>query len=236
MVYDPRRGVVIVFGGEGPDGKALADIWELDAGVWRERTTTGPPARAAFGAAFDEARGRMVVYGGFAPGASAPFHDTWEWDGTSWMRAAVDGPPGTTFHKLAYDARRQRVVSFGGRGGGGETWEWDGHRWTRMATGGPPPRDHHAMTYDSRRSRVVMFGGGRQLPDGRYDREHLWLTDLWAWDGVRWTQLRSAGPGSRGGNPGLAYDAARDRLVLWGGGLLDGVWEWNDRDWVRADH
>jgi hypothetical protein len=149
---------------------------------------------------------------------------------------AVDGPPGTTFHKLAYDARRGRVVSFGGRGGRGETWEWDGRVWTRVATAGPPPRDHHAMTYDARRGQVVLFGGGRQQPNGEYDRSNLWLTDLWSWDGVRWTELQPAGPASRGGNPGLAYDPSRDRVVLWGGGLLDGIWEWDRRGWSRADH
>jgi hypothetical protein len=186
-----------------------------------------------FAIAYDDARGRTVIHGGFAGGSGPSFTDTWAWDGARWTRVSESGPSGTTFHRMAYDAHRRRVVAFGGRGGGGETWEWDGARWTKVAVAGPPPRDHHAMTYDSRAQRVVVFGGGRQLPSGGYDRARLWLTDLWAWNGERWTQLSAEGPPSRGGQPGLTYDAARDRLVLFGGGALDGTWEWSGSRWER---
>jgi len=233
MTYDARRRVIVLFGGEGPDGRTLGDTWEYDGVAWRRASERGPSPRAGFGIAYDGARGRTVIHGGFADGGAQPLTDTWVWDGSTWTRVAVTGPSGTTFHRMVYDAHRQRVVAFGGRGGGGETWEWDGSSWTKAPVAGPPPRDHHAMAYDSRARRVVVFGGGRQLPGGGYDRARLWLTDLWAWDGEHWTLRSEEGPPSRGGQPGLAYDAARDRLVLFGGGALDGTWEWTGAGWER---
>ena len=92
------------------------------------------------------------------------------------------------------------------------------------------------MTYDTRRQRVLIFGGGRQMPNGNFpaDTTGAWLRDLWAWDGTSWTQLAETGPPSRGGLPGLSYDSQRDRVVLFGGGHLDGTWEWDGRTWRQV--
>jgi glyoxylase-like metal-dependent hydrolase (beta-lactamase superfamily II) len=235
MAYDARRGRVVLFGGFDSTG-FRGDTWEFDGAAWQKMSDSGPAPRAAFGMAYDSARGVTVLYGGGRDFADPVFTDTWEWDGRAWTRVATTGPSGSIFLKMAYDARRQRVVAFGGRGGGGETWEWDGRAWSRVSTSGPPPRDHHAMTYDARRGRIVLFGGGRQLPNGDFPRDTTgaWLRDLWAWDGATWTQLATDGPPSRGGLPGLTYDAARDRLVLFGGGNLTGTWEWDGAQWRKA--
>jgi len=236
MVYDARRGRVVLFGGFDSTG-FRGDTWEYDGTSWQRMSDTGPAPRAAFGMAYDSARGVTVLYGGGRDFADPVFTDTWEWDGRRWTQHATGrGPSGRVFLKMAYDARRRRVVAFGGRGGGGETWEWNGDAWSRASTSGPPPRDHHAMTYDSRRQRIVIFGGGRQLPNGDFPRDTTgaWLRDLWAWDGTSWTQLAANGPPSRGGLPGLTYDAARDRLVLFGGGNLSGTWEWDGRHWAQV--
>jgi glyoxylase-like metal-dependent hydrolase (beta-lactamase superfamily II) len=235
MVFDSRRGRTMLFGGFDSTG-FRGDTWEFDGTSWQKMADTGPAPRAAFGMAYDSARGRTVLFGGGRDFADPVFTDTWEWDGRAWTRVATSGPAGNIFLKMSYDARRQRVVAFGGRGGGGETWEWDGRAWSRAGTSGPPPRDHHAMTYDARRQRVVIFGGGRQLPNGDFPRDTTgaWLRDLWAWDGMAWTQLAENGPPSRGGQPGLTYDPVRDRLILFGGGNLSGTWEWDGRRWTQV--
>ena len=46
---------------------------------------------------------------------------------------------------------------------------------------------------------------------------------------------RTGDASSRSGAEGVAgtYDAARDRLVLFGGGGLDGTWEWSRSRWER---
>ncbi len=232
MVYDSRRQRVVLFGGYNASG-LLPDTWEFDGTRWQQLADEGPSPRIAFGMAYDSARGKTVLFGGAGGRGEPTSTDTWEWDGVRWLRRATTGPAGNSFLKMAYDARRQRVVAFGGRGGGGETWEWDGTSWNRVSTSGPPPRDHHAMAYDSKRQRVVVFGGGKQLPNGRFpaDTTGAWLRDLWAWDGSAWTELASSGPPSRGGLPGLTYDPVRDRLILFGGGHLDGTWEWDGGRW-----
>lgn len=62
------------------------------------------------------------------------------------------------------------------------------------------------------------------------------LGDLWAWDGNDWTML--AAPARS--NPTLAYDEARDRLVLHGNQPLlrngydtQDTWEWDGTTWTQ---
>ncbi|MBN2358113.1 MAG: hypothetical protein JXR83_01585 [Deltaproteobacteria bacterium] len=95
-----------------------------------------------------------------------------------------------------------------------ETWELLGNGWIqRQPAAQPPMRGSCSMAYDSARGRLVLFGGS-------VDDDHGWLHDLddtWAWDGVSWTHLHSdTSPAARGG-AALAYDPARDRVVLFGG-------------------
>lgn len=98
-------------------------------------------------------------------------------------------------------------------------------------------RSGHAMAYDADAGRVVMFGGGTDDP------ADPWPRSLWAWDGERWRCLSADGPpGRRDGE--LAYDAARKRLVLYGGRvfgpdrqlrLMTDSWEWDGRRWALVD-
>ena len=102
--------------------------------------------------AYDAARGRVVLSGGWAgpfvsecdDGQLGDCGHAWEWDGTSWARLPptnmTDGasPCPRQSHALAYDAARRRLVMFGGynaRNDGcptcgerlcGDTWELPG--------------------------------------------------------------------------------------------------------------
>jgi len=95
--------------------------------TWREIVHPGPHYLHA--AAFDAARGRMVVFSGLI--SNAHDVDRYEWDGASWERVFTGGPPLRDGHALAYDSRQQRVLLFGGVESGrliyfGDTWSWDG--------------------------------------------------------------------------------------------------------------
>jgi len=49
----------------------------------------------------------------------------------------------------------------------------------------------------------------------------------WEWDGGDWQQVETGdGPGTRGYGPGMAYDRARGRTVLFGGSVAGGTWTW----------
>jgi hypothetical protein len=81
--YDSKRGVVILFGGSGPDG-FLGDTWSWDGARWTKLADSGPPARAMGYLAYDARRDRVVMFGGRNGWPNGDQNDTWEWDGTRW--------------------------------------------------------------------------------------------------------------------------------------------------------
>ena len=141
MVFDERRGRVVMFGGmgaasaEGGRPPMLGDTWEYDGTRWIRFDVDGPSPRLAAGATYDARRGMVVIFGG--SGSSGFLGDTWGWNGQAWRRLSAVGPPSRGMGQLAYDAARDRVVLFGGRRGYpngdlADTWEWDGAQWTRF--------------------------------------------------------------------------------------------------------
>ncbi len=159
---------------------------------------------------------------------------------TSWSEATPDAesPSPRNSHALSYDAARQRVVLFGGRSEDDDelqdTWEWDGASWSEAATsaGAPPARRAHALAYDAAREQVVLFGG---LGEG--DDE---LSDTWTWDGAAWTDVTpdEGSPAARQGHA-LAYDAVRERVVLFGGiaeplNFFGDTWTWDGETWEEV--
>lgn len=78
------------------------------------------------------------------------------------------------------------------------------------------------MHTDPTKSRILMFGG---------ESSGGLVAETWEWAFGRWRQLepRTSPPARR--NAAMIYDAARDRVVLFGGGTRRDVWEWDGRDW-----
>jgi hypothetical protein len=199
-------------------------------------SNAAPPATYSVNAAYDEKRGRLVVFGGFF--LSDVFDDTWEWDGTTWRQVATSGPSPRFASGMVYDAQRERVILFGGsRGGGaggelGDTWEWNGTQWTQVATTGPSARITPSMVYDRARGRIVLFGG--------LAAANTRLNDTWEWNGTSWERVLAAGPATRGLS-GMAYDEKRGVTVLFGGdhdgtanGLLRDTWLFDGRTWTEV--
>lgn len=154
-----------------------------------------------------------------------------------WSLAATSGPPGRNRHAMAYDELRQKVVLFGGFQDNsytrlGDTWEWDGAQWAQKASTGPSPRTHTAMAYDSARNLIVLFGGV-----GKPNKIYADNKDTWTWDGSTWKELGRHGPAARNAH-GMAYDIARRRVVMYGGGVTFGslfsdTWEWDGKRWIE---
>lgn len=187
--------------------------------------------------AYDSARGRVLLFGG--ANERQVLADLWSWDGERWSCLSEDGPSPRTFPSLAYDAGGQRLILYGGNRvlfgteQDGDTflddmWAWDGRSWERIQTDTPPARAEAAMVYDSIRRRLVLFGGHRVV-----DGERIRLGDTWEWNGHRWEQVSSDGPSARNG-AAMAYDARRERAILFGGsGASDETWEWDGSAWKR---
>jgi hypothetical protein len=230
--YDRSRQRLVRFGGSPVRS---GDTWEWDGVQWLQRSSANePPPRSHGAMVYDEARGRVLLFGG---ATNNYLNDTWEWDGNDWIqRSPANVPPARDDHSLAYDASRQRMVLFGGVGSTsfGDTWEWDGSDWIQMSpANAPSARSDHGLAYDRIRQQVVLFGGN---PPGLA----CCNSETWEWDGNDWEQRFPATIPSPRYSHALAFDEVRGTVVLFGGevGLNQLVptstWEWDGNDWRES--
>jgi hypothetical protein len=78
LAFDPDRRKVILFGGWDAEGYYLGDMWEWDGErmAWTNVSGAGPSERGEPMMAYDIARRRAVLFGGWCNGALG---DTWEY-------------------------------------------------------------------------------------------------------------------------------------------------------------
>lgn len=237
--YDPARNRLIVFGGYGhhyPGGynEYLDDVWELKLNgtpQWRELHPSGSPpeGRLAGAAVYDQLRQRFVGFGG-TRGLPA---DTWVLDlhgNPEWVQDSLAGasPPGSYGMTSIYDVFRDQMVIFGGStsddywGVHNDVWELnlaDPMSWTKLNPSGtlPVARRSGTAVHDLIRDRMVIFGGW----DSQTNNTSSFLGDTWALSftpDLHWTQLAPSGSLPVGRDAmGAVYDAARDRMVVFGG-------------------
>ena len=242
MAYDAASRRVVLFGGDDGTSTGSGETWEYDGAraTWTLVTPVGstPSPRNGHAMAYDAARRKIVLFGGTSNMLRG---DTWEYDSATrtWAQItpSTTSPSPRRYHAMTYDAARGAIVLFGGSDGSNdaETWEYAGATaaWTQITPAGtaPSPRAHHAMAYDAAGGKVVLFGGG----DGSAAAE------TWEYDGAAatWAKVTpSSGAPSGRTHHALAYDLARQRLVLFGG--YDGTpesdtWEY-DRATTRWTH
>lgn len=217
--YDTRRQRGVLFGGLAAGGPVGAgynerDTWEYDGSNWRQVTTSVvPPALWGHAMTFDQARGRVVLFGGWFSGGTG--NNTWEYDGANWTAVATAAaPPERGYHALAYSTVQMATVLFGGgdrlNNMLADTWQYDGTTWTQVATAGAPPaRINHAMTFDPVRGVTVVTGGWDNVTP---------LTDTWELSGSTWTRS----PATLGlvGRE-ATFDAERGRSLVVGTGVFE---------------
>ena len=86
--------------------------------------------------------------------------------------------------------------------------------------------------------RVVGLAPGSAFVRAAARETRPFLGDTWAFDGATWTLLTKDGPPARAMGY-LAYDAKRDRIVLFGGrngwpdGDLGDTWEFDGTRWQQ---
>ncbi len=216
MAYDSARGVSVLFGGSSNAGASSA-TWEWDGTNWTLKTPATSPPPLVWGAmTYDSARGQVLLFGGDANGGVL-LNQTWVYDGTTWTQLhPANSPTPRDGSALAFDPAHGRALLFGGHDANGrlaDTWEWDGTNWTQIPTSyAPSPRLWESMAFDSHTGRIVLFGGDHFLP---FDLGES--NDTWEWDGTQWTlDAPAAAPAVRSGQV-MAYDANRDRVVVFGG-------------------
>lgn len=120
-------------------------------------------------------------------------------------------PPKRAHHHLVYDEANRHVIMTGGctpvdEGKSGmmfnDLWSYDGKAWKSLGTAGDK-RSGMALAYDTKRKKLYSFGG---WSDGNS------LAELRVMENGDWVTLTNI-PEMKASEPGLIYDAARDRLV-----------------------
>ncbi len=236
--YDAARGRVLVFGGDRPEGRPTDELWAWDGSNWSEVDDGDrpPSPRSGAGMAYDSARQKVVVFGGYDNTGPRTFADTWSWDGTAWTEGPA-GPPARLQHGMAYDPAESRIVVYGGfridatgnSPGFADTWVWNGDRWSQVAAGvnRPSARVRHGLATSPEGDGVLFFGG--QGAEGLQN-------DTWLLRGSSWLSEDTGDPPPRNW-ASMTYDGARDELVLFGGErrpsgqFLNETWTWNEEGW-----
>ena len=203
LTYDAARQRVVLYGGADESG-LLTDTWEWDGTAWTQKATSGPPARKHFGGGYDAARGRTVVYGGLTL-ADVALTDTWEWDGTSWTQRASTRPsPLDAPTQAVFDTGRNALLMVVGAfsTGPSETWQWNGANWSVVGPG-PAIAMPNATTGAGAASYLYSAGSAGVA--------------TWRWNGTAWSSLATPTTPALRFGAAMAYDAARSRVVLFGG-------------------
>ena len=91
LVYDEKRDVSVLFGGDSQAGTPLSDTWEWDGTTWKQRMTPAPGTpdpRFEHMSAYDPRRQKVLLFGG--RGSGMKMSDVWEFDGVlgAWVRIA----------------------------------------------------------------------------------------------------------------------------------------------------
>ncbi len=214
MAFDNKRQRLVLYEAALSKG----NTWEFDGRQWTlvAHADHGPtPRRKGTALAYDEARGKVVLFGGLKE-ADWYLDDIWEWDGKAWQMVPPEGnsPPRRAYHAMAYNSHRQRIMLYGGKNNAGklnDAWEWDGLRWIELRpTFVADARSEHAMAYDASRKKMVVFGGKGKGEPGPT------LSSVMEWDGQSWHWPEVKGPAARWGSS-MVYDSAHSRILVFGG-------------------
>jgi hypothetical protein len=232
--------VVWLHGGRSASGSArpsLSDTWEWDGQRWAQlipnRSPDAPPARTHPVTAWDPGFERLVLYGGIDD-SEVFLADTWAFDGTAWEQLEVTAPAGRwAASDMTWDPGRETLVvlavDLDARDASdlyaARLWYLDGAAW-RLEPGDGPPFSPIQPLVAAADNLVFVDGGALQGS-----------SETWTWDGTAWQLAADGSPGPRNGQA-LAYDARRDRVVLFGGydGVRDVVdlWEWDGSVWAEV--
>lgn len=186
------------------------------------------PNRSGFAAAWDAARGRAVMHGGwdaqrFVTRSQTLAHAL---DGAGWSDLGLSSGGARLWHSVVRDPARDRAIVYGGSWWGAElvaTRALDDPLGTTqpLPTGaGPRPRAHYYYTldFDPAGDRLLVYGG--QAGDGSGEV----LDEVWALPmaSPAWSLLPATGdsPGRRMGHVSFV-EPSRNRLVVIGGSSAD---------------
>ncbi|GEM_PF-1061375 len=234
--YDRSRRQVLLFGGRAPQFTNQTWIMQENQYV-RLHPAVSPPVRIAPVMVFDESRQQVVLFGGQKSIGGPHWDDTWAWNGTNWVELNPSTkPPARRGQGMLFDSVRQRIVLFGGGSGDlfSDTWLWDGENWEHaFPVQSPPASIYHGMVFQTHLSKGVVFGLGHPSVPASL------RASTWTWDGSSWLMEKTSNNPAERYIPAMAYDAAHQQTVVFGGqkpggGYYDDTWLWDGTNWTQA--
>jgi hypothetical protein len=202
--WDPLSRRVVTFGGDAAVSLQQGETWSLSlfALPWSEIDGAGPrpPARNAHTMVSDPTGGRMIMLGGYTPGASfsVSLADTWQLDtkGNAWskLEPAGPGPSPRGEHAAAFDDVAHRMLVHGGFDGVqylSDTWllelEPTPH-WISLspAGDGPPSVSRQFAAFDPGAGRFLVAASLPSATSATADGVAIWALTV---DGApRWSR------------------------------------------------
>lgn len=186
--YDSTNDrIVITQGGEGFEAPNLNDVWSLtfgasEDGAWAQRTPTGTPTTATWGATYanDTDRSRLYIIGGTTSNGGATFTNAvryldYSTTNCAWVTGLATGPSARRSSVAVFDPSNDRLMMFAGWTGADndETWFYDiiGNTWAQATiTTKPAARRSHGGTF---------YNGKMYIAHGRPASGGKWHRDTW---------------------------------------------------------
>ena len=234
MAYDGATHQLILTGAK--PGDTTNETWVWNGTTWNQLSpASNPPARFGGSMAYDAATQQLVLFGGCTESAGTtqsptsgcllPYvNDTWAWNGSTWnQQFPATSPTPRDGASMAYDSQTSQLVLVGGYNGSylSDTWIWDGSRWNllNLGAGSAPAASYAALGYDPAAgvTGLILHSGF-----GAADASSLWTGTTWepAIDDATSICVGCGGSFSDEGAIGgasMAYDAATNQLVEFGG-------------------
>jgi hypothetical protein len=204
-------------------------IWAWDGTQWQKLTQDGPLARTLGGAAYDEIRDVLVLYGGRAEALGTCSQETWEWDGEFWEQKNAQPPTACDHVRLVYDAASQKSILFSGLDPAqnlvNETWSWNGEQWKLLSEEGPESRGHFGFVYDPKHRQTLLYGGyAGTISD-----------EFWIWKNNTWEQIDFPSPGALS-HFSMTVDTDARALYIFGGATSGSTFSsLTNKTWVLRD-
>ena len=188
-------GVLVVGGNTADTPQENADLFLRDA-QWRELRGRSPEGFLTPASAFDATDGRTLVVGEFGGLAR-----TWTWDGISWED---DNPPVLSLEAGALVEDANDRVSYIARDN--KTISWRGDAWRDLTVTGALPSISSGEAIFNGTSLIAFVGTDSLV---RFEPQGL--------NAGEWVNIDVADPRPQTGQTALAWDDARQRIVLFGG-------------------
>lgn len=228
MSYHPIRQCCVLYGG-GEFTTAFDDTWEYDGTTWIPITTaTTPQLRDGSAMTFDQNLQQILLVG---PSLAAPSNscETYRYDGVNWHAVLTSNAPAArNYARIAFDLVSNRTVLAGGYDpfvfvNPTDVWTYNGFDWQPA---GPtlPNNLGRGFTFWPLVGELAAVGGTRpnQAPSGA----------VYSFGLGGWTQVTPEVPFDLF-QPLLAFDSARECLVLHGG-RYNGTWQNETWEWRRT--